>query len=371
MPAIAVWRLLPRPVCRRLLLGLLGVVGACALLITSAVVNGNGLNGGACASAQAASLELNPTPGQVGFTPTPAEEQNAAAIVREAAWEGLAARAAVIAVATSMQEHGLQSDSPAYVAAHSGGSIGPFQQLPSWGPASVRDDPAQSADLFYHALVTRPGWATAPLGAIAQAVQRSSDTSGDLYARYENAAAQLVAQLEASDGISLGATACAAVSSGAALPTVRRGEWVTSPLVNVDITRASTAGVVVSEQAVFSNVPAGGYDTKPFPAGQCTWWAAYNRPIYPRNPMGNGGQWYQTAIATGHAVSKQPSVGAWAVWSTGLPGSGGDGHVAIVIAVAPQGTQFEVSEMNEKGRGIVDQRIASVSDPYLLGFVPL
>ncbi|MGH7920940.1 MAG: CHAP domain-containing protein, partial [Candidatus Dormibacteraceae bacterium] len=136
------------------------------------------------------------------------------------------------------------------------------------------------------------------------------------------------------------------------------------------INDASTIGVVVPQRAEISTAPAGGYNTAPYPYGQCTWWSAYNRAIYPGNKMGNGGEWYGTAEATGHAVSERPTVGAWAVWSTALPGSGGAGHVAIVIAVSQNGQQFEVSEMNELGNGVIDQRIDSVSDPYLTGFVP-
>ena len=369
MPAVVAWKVAPRPIKRGLLFVVIAMCGLTCLIVMQNITSGSA----SCNAPAAAGLELNPTPGQIPFHATAAELNNGRAIVDEAAVAAPSdpGRAATIALATSMQEHGLQTDSSSYVTARSSGSIGPFQQLPSWGPAPVRNDPAQSAGLFYAALTKLPGWSAQPLGVIAQAVQRSSDSGGGLYARYENAAAQLVAQVSSAGGVSLAGTACAAtVASSGSLPTQAVGAWITSPLVDVDITQTSTAGVVVAQKAVFSTVPTGGYDVAPFPAGQCTWWAAYNRPIYPGNKMGNGGQWYQTAVDTGHAVSKVPTVGAWAVWSPSTPGSQNDGHVAIVIAVSQDGSQFEVSEMNWIGNGVVDQRTDTTSDQYLTGFIP-
>ena len=208
MPAVVAWKAVPRPIKRGLLFVVVGMFGLACLIVMQNITSGSA----SCDPTAAAGLELNPTPGQIPFHATAAELNNARAIVDEAAGAAPSdpGRAATIGLATSMQEHGLQTDSPSYVAAHSGGSIGPFQQLPSWGPAAVRNDPAQSAGLFYAALTKQPAWSTQPLGTIAQAVQRSSDSGGELYARYENAAAQLVAQVSSAGGVSLAGTACAA-----------------------------------------------------------------------------------------------------------------------------------------------------------------
>ena len=59
-----------------------------------------------------------------------------------------------------------------------GDSMGPssrglFQQMPSWGPESVRMDPAGSAGLFLDRLVSVPGWEIMPPWIAAQTVQGS------------------------------------------------------------------------------------------------------------------------------------------------------------------------------------------------------
>ena len=73
-------------------------------------------------------------------------------------------------------------------------SLGLFQQRPSqgWGPARELLNPVLAAGKFFDALVRVPRWALRPLGAAAQAVQRSAFP--DRYAPTEPAAAALVAR---------------------------------------------------------------------------------------------------------------------------------------------------------------------------------
>ena len=99
---------------------------------------------------------------------------NATAIVRQALSKHMGVRAAVIAVATAMQESGLEN-----ISYGDRDSLGLFQQRPSmgWGTAAQITTPSYAADAFLDALATHqkadPGWASEPLWATAQAVQKS------------------------------------------------------------------------------------------------------------------------------------------------------------------------------------------------------
>lgn len=119
---------------------------------------------------------------------------NATTIVREALAKKMGLRAAVIAVATSMQESTLLN-------LHYGDrdSLGLFQQRPScgWGTPQQILTPTYAADAFLNALRTyqsgAPGWATQPLWVPAQGVQQSGFPYA--YAKWEAQAASLVGQI--------------------------------------------------------------------------------------------------------------------------------------------------------------------------------
>jgi surface antigen len=102
-----------------------------------------------------------------------------------------------------------------------------------------------------------------------------------------------------------------------------------------------------------------------YPWGQCTWWAAQNKPSENLEGLGNAGTWASNASGRGLPVGPAPRVGATAVFAPGVQGAGGLGHVAHVVAVS--GERFEVSEMNYTGGsppggfGKVDYRWAAVS----------
>ncbi len=115
---------------------------------------------------------------------------------------------------------------------------------------------------------------------------------------------------------------------------------------------------------LFTWVPSGGYPD-PFPFGQCTWWAAYNRQV---GWSGNARDWLASAEAQGVATGAAPALGAIAVYRPGGAYSA-YGHVAVVIAVAP--AAYTVSEMNALGWGIVSTRELAWPDGDVLGFIPL
>lgn len=107
--------------------------------------------------------------------------------------------------------------------------------------------------------------------------------------------------------------------------------------------------------------PGAPYPTTGFPFGQCTWWAALNVPV---SWSGNAWQWWANSPASRH--SSTPARGDIVVYGTDYPGSNGYGHVAVVIGVK-SANQFDVSEMNFVGTGIVDERTSDAS--YVLGFI--
>ena len=105
-------------------------------------------------------------------------------------------RAAVIAIATSMQESKLTN-----LPGGDRDSLGLFQQRPSmaWGSAAQIADPAYATTAFLYGaggnpgLVDVPGWSTLPLTVAAQAVQKSGFPTA--YAQWETFATSVVAQL--------------------------------------------------------------------------------------------------------------------------------------------------------------------------------
>ncbi|MEE1737075.1 M23 family metallopeptidase [Streptomyces sp. BE147] len=127
------------------------------------------------------------------------EEQttNAAVITNVARTRNLKPRAAVIAVATAMQESTLHN-----LRHGDRDSQGLFQQRPSqgWGTVAQVTDPIHASNKFYDGLVEIPNWDTKDLARAAQGVQRSGIP--DAYAKWETSAGRLVAKVWGADVIS-------------------------------------------------------------------------------------------------------------------------------------------------------------------------
>ncbi|MEU7799311.1 hypothetical protein AB0J14_13255 [Micromonospora arborensis] len=118
---------------------------------------------------------------------------NAKAIIAATKKAGLPERAAVISIATSLQESKLEN------LGHLGDmndhdSLGLFQQRPSsgWGTPEQITDPAYSTTAFLKGLKQVDGWQDMPLTQAAQTVQVSAYP--DAYAQWEQQAADLVGQ---------------------------------------------------------------------------------------------------------------------------------------------------------------------------------
>ncbi|MGC4868991.1 hypothetical protein ACLQ3B_26525 [Micromonospora sp. DT53] len=118
---------------------------------------------------------------------------NAKAIIAATKKAGLPERAAVISIATSLQESKLEN------LGHLGDmndhdSLGLFQQRPSsgWGTPEQITNPEYSTTAFLKGLKQVDGWQDMPLTEAAQTVQVSAYP--DAYAQWEQQAADLVGQ---------------------------------------------------------------------------------------------------------------------------------------------------------------------------------
>ncbi|MGP3916334.1 C40 family peptidase [Nonomuraea sp. 10N515B] len=126
-----------------------------------------------------------------GLGLTSEQATNARTIVDTADDLGLPKRAAVIGVATALQESYLKND----VVGDHGQAFGIFQQHPQhgWGSHAQVSDPKYAARKFFSRLVKVKDWENKPLTVAAQTVQRS--TFPDAYAKHEDRAEKIVSAL--------------------------------------------------------------------------------------------------------------------------------------------------------------------------------
>lgn len=115
---------------------------------------------------------------------------NARIIYAVAVGRSLPERAAVIAIATALQESKLYNLTNAVNA----DSLGLFQQRPSqgWGTAAQILDPMHASNAFYDHLIKVANWQSIPLTQAAQDVQRSAYPNA--YAKWETLATALASQ---------------------------------------------------------------------------------------------------------------------------------------------------------------------------------
>lgn len=83
------------------------------------------------------------------------------------------------------------------------------------------------------------------------------------------------------------------------------------------------------------------YGSNGYDFGYCTWYVASQIAV-PSN-WGNASSWAYYAALSGWTVSTTPTVGAIAQTANA---AGGQGHVAIVDAVSPDGSQIQITDMN-------------------------
>jgi surface antigen len=110
------------------------------------------------------------------------------------------------------------------------------------------------------------------------------------------------------------------------------------------VTTSYASPVRASASASPASFPWGSgpiYGSNGYDYGYCTWYVASRVPV-PSN-WGNASTWSYYAALSGWTVSSTPRVGAIAQTPYA---AGGEGHVAIVEAVSPDGTQIKYSDMN-------------------------
>lgn len=99
-----------------------------------------------------------------------------------------------------------------------------------------------------------------------------------------------------------------------------------------------------------------------FVAGTFSWVGAH---------WGNGCQWADSAKAQGLTITKKPTAGAIAVYDCSLPGSDGNGHVAVVDKINSDGS-FMLNEVNWNAFNTVDSRqeaLTSSTGQHIIGFI--
>jgi surface antigen len=301
----------------------------------------------------------------------------AQAIIDQVAAKGMPERAAIIALATALQESGLQmywnSSVPGSQELADGGpeggfdlgpgkksySVGLFQQQVngsafSWGTVQDAMNPAKSADMFLNRLMTITGWQIMPVTVAAQSVQVSAFPAA--YADDEIAATQMVSELKPTTG-SYGTTTTSGPPAGSIIGTVP-GTLPGTPAPSGCSTGAGT-GVVAGKGDDYPFKDAQIFTPDPWGLffRECTSFAAWRINVqmgytegqpYPFTVatqgiglFGDGGQW-GTTLGSKYPVDMTPKVGAVAWWGpnfkSGSTNTEGYGHVGIVGAVNPDGT---------------------------------
>lgn len=314
-----------------------------------------------------------------GHTYTVNPTQNADTIVAAAAAQDLPGRAAVVALATAMQESSLNQY------AVNGGTIGLFQQDTSY---QNRTDPATSAAAFLQRLVQVPGWQTLPLTQAAQAVQRSAYPQA--YAVWEQTAAQAVVNLTQGE-----APASNASAGGGAATCVHAGLELTSAQVPglafpiISPVPAIQAGSLhqVLEAIPVPNWPPGIQTSgriQPDQAGnQCVQAALWtfavlhlSDPGYANPPtfagVAQAADMFAAAQARGWTTATDPVTGSMVVFNRQVDSAG---HIATVLAAGPH--DLEVVEQNwlnfdadQTGQwGTFDVALIPWPDPQVTGFI--
>jgi surface antigen len=166
-----------------------------------------------------------------------------------------------------------------------------------------------------------------PVNGIVYTVQQG-DTPATLATRYHANAQQIIEYNDAEiNGLAPGEQIIIPNGTMAA----------STPSSGQDLTNGS--GVVTSASFPWGTGPI--YGSNGYDYGYCTWYVATQIAV-PSN-WGNAATWAYYAGLSGWVVSTTPTVGAIAQTPYA---AGGEGHVAIVDAVSPDGSQIQIRDMN-------------------------
>ena len=155
--------------------------------------------------------------------------------------------------------------------------------------------------------------------------------SGIVYTVKQNDTAQSLAQTYNASADQITAFNDAEISG------LTAGEQIVIPAGQQPVVRSAGYGIY----GALATYGANGYDY-----GYCTWYVASQISV--PNNWGNASSWAYYAALEGWTVSSTPTVGAIAQTPYA---AGGQGHVAIVTAVSPDGSQIQFKDMNNYGDG--------------------
>ncbi|MFI1700407.1 M23 family metallopeptidase [Streptomyces bobili] len=177
-------------------------------------------------------VPLNPQGKQQSVRWTAEQQGNASIITNVARSRGLPPRAAVIGVATAIQESMLKN-----IRHGDRDSQGLFQQRPSqgWGTVAQVRDPIYASNSFFERLANVDKWQIKQLTKAAQNVQRSGFPNA--YAKWEKAAGELVAKSWGKKAVLSTTSGCDAVENAATV----KGGW-SLPVENSRVTTPYRAG---------------------------------------------------------------------------------------------------------------------------------
>jgi surface antigen len=308
--------------------------------------------------------KLTSQTGANNFT-SPDQQKNAQLIINAVAQRNLPKQAAVIALATAMQESSLVNvnygDDLQGVTNPDGTlttSRGLFQQQNSWGSLADRLDPMKSAGFFLDRLVRVPNWQTLPVTQAAQAVQHSG--LPDAYAKWEARATELTDQMKptvgsygTSSGLLPGLTASSS-SNGLATceaggkvgmgTTSGKGDDYPQAQKDLAVDSADPWGYLTRECVSFvawrMNVQMGWKPGAPYPFSAAT-----------VGLLGNANAWKDILVSKGYKYDNTPAPGAIAWWGgvgvlAGGVQTGELGHVAIVSKVNSADGTVDIEQYN-------------------------
>ncbi|MFI6283008.1 M23 family metallopeptidase [Streptomyces sp. NPDC050988] len=189
----------------------------------------------AAAAGGQVTVPLNPQGKQQSVNWTAEQKSNASVITNVARSRGLPPRAAVIGVATAIQESMLKN-----IKYGDRDSQGLFQQRPKmgWGTVAQVTDPIHASNSFFERLAKVDKWQTKPLTKAAQNVQRSGFP--DAYAKWEKAAGELVVKSWGKKAVLSTTSGCDAVEN-AANSSDAKGGW-SLPVENSRVSTPYKAG---------------------------------------------------------------------------------------------------------------------------------
>lgn len=317
----------------------------------------------------------------------PKQTAYAQAIINQVAAKGMPEQAAVVALATAMQESmglrmfwnakvpGSQELADGGPEGHDGYSVGLFQQQVngnqySWGTVQDAMNPTKSADMFLNALLRVPGWQDMPVTVAAQTVQVSAYPSA--YADDEATARKILAELKPTTA-SYGTTTASAPSStavpvSAAISSCQAGGVGTGTTGKGDDYPFKDAAI---------DIPDGWGTLTRECVSFVTWrlnvqmgWKA--GPDYPFTvPKLGVGLWgdavgWKSTVGSLYPMDHTPKVGSVAWWdanfSSPSTSTAGSGHVAIVSGVHPENGTIDIEEYNFASNHMYNARTVPVAD---------